>query len=187
MPSALTPAAAASLLRRGAVVAYPTEAVWGLGCDPHDEAAVARLLAIKQRPVDKGLILVAADLDALRPWLDLQALPAARLAEVVRDWPGAHTWVMPAAAGAPRWITGAHDGIAVRVSAHPDVAALCRAFGGALVSTSANRAGRPPARARAELDPALLAGVDGVLAGQTGGLAQPTPIRVALDGRVLRG
>ncbi len=186
MRTPLTPAAAAGLLRRGAVVAYPTEAVWGLGCDPDDEAAVARLLAIKQRPVDKGLILVAADFDTLRPWLDLAALPAARLVEVLRGWPGAHTWVMPAAARAPRWITGTHDGIAVRVSAHPDVAALCRAFGGALVSTSANRAGMPPARSRAQLDPGLVAEVDGVLAGQTGGLEQPTPIRVAADGRVLR-
>lgn len=186
MPTPLTPAAAAALIRRGGVVAYPTEAVWGLGCNPDDEAAVMRLLALKQRPVDKGLILVAADFDTLRPWLDLAALPADRLAAVLRHWPGAHTWVMPAAARAPRWITGAHDSIAVRVSAHPDVAALCRACNGALVSTSANRAGQPPARSRAELDPALLAGIDGLLAGETGGLDQPTPIRVALDGRVLR-
>ncbi|KAF1685277.1 tRNA threonylcarbamoyladenosine biosynthesis protein RimN [Pseudoxanthomonas broegbernensis] len=186
MPAPLTPAAAAVLLRHGGVVAYPTEAVWGLGCDPDDEAAVMRLLAAKQRPVDKGLILVAAHFDALRPWLDLSALPPERLAAVRRDWPGPHTWVMPASARAPRWITGRHDGIAVRVSAHPDVAALCRAFGGPLVSTSANRAGMPPARSRAALDPGLVADVDGLLPGETGGLDQPTPIRVALDGRVLR-
>src|SRR5690606_21180326 len=186
MPAALTPAAAAALLRDGGVLAYPTEAVWGLGCDPENEAAVQRLPALKQRAVDKGLIRVAADCDSLRPSLDRPSLPPLRLAAVQAHWPGAHTWVMPASARAPRWITGAHDGIAVRVSAHPDVAALCRAFAGALVSTSANRSGLPPARTRAELDPVLMAAVDGLLAGETGGLDQPTPIRMALDGRVLR-
>lgn len=186
MDTPLTPAAAAPLLHDGAVLAYPTEAVWGLGCDPRNEAAVLRLLQVKQRPAEKGLILVAADLDMLRPWLDLEALPGDRLAGILAGWPGPHTWIMPAAAGAPRWITGAHEGIAVRVSAHPVVVALCRAFGGPLVSTSANLAGRPPARSRAELDPAMLARVDGVVEGETGGLERPTPIRVARDGRVLR-
>jgi len=186
MTTSLSAPEAAALLRTGAVLAYPTEAVWGLGCDPRNEAAVLRLLRIKQRPVDKGLILVAAHLDPLRPWLDLPALPAARLAEVLASWPGPHTWVMPAAPGAARWITGEHDGIAVRVSAHPVVAALCEAFGGPIVSTSANLAGQPPAFFRAQLDPAVLAAVDGVLEGETGGLERPTPIRVARDGSVLR-
>ena len=177
---------AAPLLQRGGVLAYPTEAVWGLGCDPDNEAAVLRLLELKQRPVDKGLILVAAHLDPLRRWLDLAALPAARLAAVLDTWPGPNTWVMPAAADAPAWITGGGDGIAVRVSAHPVVVALCQAFGGPLVSTSANPGGQPPAHSRAELDPALLDAVDAVVAGETGGLARPTPIRVALNGSVLR-
>ena len=81
---------------------------------------------------------------------------------------------MPASPAAPRWITGAHDGIAVRVTAHPGVIALCAAFGGAIVSTSANRAGMPAAAsAFAALDPAVVAGVDGVLEGETGGLERP--------------
>lgn len=178
---------AVPLLQRGGVLAYPTEAVWGLGCDPDNEAAVLRLLAVKQRPVDKGLILVAAHLDPLRRWLDLPALPSERLALVLASWPGPHTWVMPAAADAPAWITGGRASIAVRISAHPVVVALCEAFGGALVSTSANRGGEPPAYTRGELDPRLLEAIDGTVAGETGGLAQPTPIRVALDGSVLRG
>lgn len=186
-PASVSPDQAAPLLRTGALALYPTEAVWGLGCDPADEAAVLRLLALKQRPVAKGMILAAADLDMLAPWLDLDALPAARLAQVRASWPGPHTWVMPAAATAPRWITGDHDGIAVRVSAHPVVVALCRAFAGPLVSTSANLAGEPPARRRQDLDPRVLQAVDLVVDGETGGLAQPTPIRVALDGQVLRG
>lgn len=183
----LSPSQAVAALQRGGVIAYPTEAVWGLGCDPFDEAAVTRLLRIKQRPVDKGLILIAADLDALRPLLDLSAVPPARLDEVLASWPGPHTWVLPASDLAPRWITGQHRGIAVRVSAHPQVVALCRAWGGALVSTSANLAGEPPAYRRDALDPRLLDAIDGVLDGQTGALAQPTPIRDACSGQVLRG
>jgi L-threonylcarbamoyladenylate synthase len=182
----LTVAAAVPALHAGGVIAYPTEAVWGLGCDPANEAAVLKLLQLKQRPVEKGMILVAADLLQLEGWVQVDALPADRRAEVLASWPGAHTWILPAGPRAPRWITGEHSGIAVRISAHPLVSALCRAWGGPLVSTSANLAGHPPARTRAELDPALLTRLDGLVEGATGGLAQPTPIRDALTGHVLR-
>lgn len=186
MAPTLTIESAADRLTRGGVIAYPTEAVWGLGCDPFDETAVRRLLAIKQRPLEKGLILIAADLDQLRPCLDLAALPAERLAQVQASWPGPHTWVMPTRPGTPAWITGAHASLAVRVSAHPVVVALCRAFGGPLVSTSANLSGQPAPLRRDDLDPALLARLDGVVAGDTGGLARATPIRDARSGRQLR-
>lgn len=177
---------AAAIARNGGVIAYPTEAVWGVGCDPMNENAVLRLLAAKQRSVDKGLILIAANLEQLRPFLDLPALPSERLADVLATWPGPHTWVMPAAPHAPRWITGSHDGIAVRISAHPLVVALCNAFGGALVSTSANRAGAPAPRTRDEFDPAVLAAIDGLVTGEVGTLARPTPIRDARSGAELR-
>ena len=184
--SRLTPETAARLLQAGGVIAYPTEGVWGLGCDPRAEAAVLRLLDIKQRDVAKGLILIASTEAQLAPFVDLDALDAARLAEVRASWPGANTWIVPASPDAPAWIRGAHAGIAVRVSAHPGVIALCEAFGGALVSTSANRAGDPPPRQLHALDAAVRAGVDGVLDGETGGLARPTPIRDAATGAELR-
>ena len=174
-------------LRAGGVIAYPTEAVWGLGCDPSNAAAVQRLLEFKQRPVEKGMILVAADILQLDGWVQLDALPEDRRAAVLQSWPGAHTWIVPAGPAAPRWITGEHSGVAVRISAPPLVASLCRAWGQPLVSTSANLAGEPPARTREALDPRLLARIDGLLDGSTGGLAQPTPIRDALSGQVLRG
>ena len=174
------------VLQAGGVIAYPTEAVWGLGCDPGNEAAVLKLLALKQRPVEKGMILVAAEPAQLAGWVELQALAEERRQAVLDSWPGANTWIVPAGERAPRWITGQHSGIAVRVSAHPLVQALCRAWGGPLVSTSANLAGQPPARSRDQLDPALLSLLDGVLDGATGGLAQPTRIRVAATGQVLR-
>lgn len=182
----LDPASAATRLHAGGVVAYPTEAVWGLGCDPADQAAVLRLLAIKQREVDKGLILIAARFDQLQPWIAFDALAADRQADVLASWPGPHTWIVPASPAAPRWITGAHAGIAVRVSAHPDVVALCEAFGGALVSTSANPAGAPPPVRLEDFDADLLAALDGVVAGRTGGLERPTAIRDARTGDVLR-
>jgi L-threonylcarbamoyladenylate synthase len=184
--AALSISESVAALQRGGVLAYPTEAVWGLGCDPFNEAAVMRLLAIKQREVGKGLILIAGDRAHFDGLLDWNVLPADRVAAVEASWPGPHTWIVPATARVPRWITGAHAGVAVRVSAHPIVAALCEKFGAPLVSTSANRAGEAPAFHRDALDPVLLALLDGVSEGETGGLAAPTAIRDARTGAVLR-
>ncbi|GAB6196798.1 L-threonylcarbamoyladenylate synthase type 1 TsaC [Lysobacter xanthus] len=183
---ALNVPTAVAVLIRGGVIAYPTEGVWGLGCIPFDGEAVHRLLAIKRRPVDKGLILVAAEAAQFDAVADWAALDAASLERVRASWPGPHTWIVPAGAAAPAWITGGRGSLALRVSAHPVVAALCRRLGGPLVSTSANLAGEPAPRLARDLSPALLALVDGVCDGETGGLAQPTPIRDARNGAALR-
>ncbi|WP_038052649.1 Sua5/YciO/YrdC/YwlC family protein [Thermomonas fusca] len=184
LQAALAPAFVA--LRNGGLIAYPTEGVWGLGCDPRSEAAVLRLLTLKQRDVAKGLILIASNEAQLAPFIDTALLGQAQLAEVRASWPGPNTWIVPASKDAPRWITGAHDGIAVRVTEHPLVRALCDGFGGALVSTSANIASRPSPRTREELDPRIVAGVDAVTDGETLGRAQPSTIRDARSGAVLR-
>ena len=184
MSTDLAPAIAA--LRSGGIIAYPTEAVWGLGCDPFDESAVLRLLSIKQRPVDKGLILIAAGTDQLDGLLDWSALPDACRKAVLASWPGPHTWIVPATARVPRWITGAHAGVALRASAHPVVAALCNALGGPLVSTSANTAGAPAPRRIEALEPAIRDAVDGCVEGETGGREGPSDIRDARNGAVLR-
>ncbi|SJZ93815.1 L-threonylcarbamoyladenylate synthase [Novilysobacter spongiicola] len=180
----LAPAIAA--LRTGGIIAYPTEAVWGLGCDPFDQHAVQRLLAIKQRPVEKGLILLAGDVAQLSGLVDWDVLPPGRRELVQASWPGPHTWVVPATPRVPAWVTGAHRAVAVRVSAHPVAASLSRGFGAPLVSTSANLSGQPPARTREALDPALLSKIDAVTPGQAGELAAPTPIRDARDLGILR-
>lgn len=174
-------------LRAGGVVGYPTEAVWGLGCDPFNETAVRRLLALKQRPADKGLILVAADAAQLNGLVEWSALSTAQRTAVLSSWPGPNTWVVPATSRVPGWIRGSHDNVAVRVSAHPQVAALCRAFGGPIVSTSANPTGSPPPRTLDALDPALHSALDAVLVGHTGPLERPTAIRDARTGKLLRG
>ena len=182
----MTPAAAADVLRNGGVIAYPTEAVWGLGCDPFDAPAVQRLLAIKQRPVDKGVILVAASIAQFDGLLAWERLPADRVDAVHASWPGPRTWIVPATSRVPSWITGTHAGVSVRVSDHPVVIALCEAFGGPIVSTSANLAGEPPAFTIDALSPAVASRVEAVVEGETGGLSAPTAIRDAATGAELR-
>ena len=113
-------------LRKGGVIAYPTEGVWGVGCDPRDEAATMRLLALKQREVAKGLILIASGESQLAPFIDMAALDATALDAVRASWPGANTWIVPASNDAPAWITGEHDGIAVRVVSMPSTTVFDR-------------------------------------------------------------
>lgn len=183
-PASLHLRLAAQRLHQGAVLACPTEAVYGLSCNPFDGDAVARLLAIKRRPMHKGLIVVAASEEQLLPLL--APLSAAERARLAAGWPGPNTWVVPNRDVFPGWVTGSHDTVAVRVSAHPVVRALCLAFGGALVSTSANRAGRPPARSAVAVRTRLGALIDGVVPGATGSARNPTLIRDLATGRVLR-
>lgn len=176
--------AAARCLHAGGVIAYPTEAVYGLGCDPLDGDAVSRLLDIKQRPHAQGLILIGAKFSQLAPYIGPVSKSVIRH---VRDsWPGPVTWLLPAAPGVPYWLSGAHMTIAIRVTAHPVAAALCRAAGYALVSTSANRHRRPAARTALQVERHLGAELDYVLTGKVGPRKHPSEIRDALSGRVVR-
>lgn len=175
---------AVAALRGGGVVAYPTEAVYGLGCDPLDGAAVTRLLALKGRPAAKGLILIGASLAQLAPFIE--PLDPALGERVEATWPGPVTWVLPARPAVPYWLRGGHDTLAVRVTAHPMAAALCAAFGGALVSTSANRAGRPPARSPLAVRRAFDGEIETILHGPLGAGRRPTEIRDGHSGAVIR-
>ncbi|MFL6653549.1 MAG: L-threonylcarbamoyladenylate synthase [Sulfurifustis sp.] len=171
---------AAQVIRQGGLVAYATEHCFGLGCDPQNERAVARLLRVKRRSPDKGLIVIAADAGQLAPYV--AAIPP----QVAATWPGPHTWLVEPSKRAPRWITGKHPRIAVRVTAHPQAAALCRAAGMAIVSTSANRTGQQPARDYRDVLHRFGGVVDCVVAGRVGDLPAPTPIRDAVTGRSIR-
>jgi len=177
---------AAELLKAGGVLAYPTEAVFGLGCDPQNLAAFERLFALKQRPPDQGVLLIAADFAQLEPYLALDQVPADRLEVARASWPGPHTWVFPRSAAVPPWIAGSHEGIGVRVTAHETAAALCRAFGGALVSTSANPHGSPPARTSQDVIVYFGDAPDGLLLAPVGGEAAPSSIRDVLSGAIIR-
>ncbi len=173
---------AAEVIRSGGVVAYPTEAVFGLGCDPRDHDAVRRILTLKDRPEAAGLILIAADREQLRDWIDPSDAEARRLAGGDRGV----TWVVTAGAATPSWITGGRATVAVRVIHHPVAAALCREAGMPIVSTSANRRGREPARNALAVRCAFGAAIDYVLTGATGGSERPSEIRDARTGAVLR-
>ena len=170
---------AARTLRAGGLVLYPTEGVWGLGCDPLNPGAVAAVLTLKSRPVSKGLILIARQRAQLAPFVsEPDAIPETETPT---------TWVVPATAHCLPWLTGGRQTIAVRLTTHPVAASLCEAFGGAVVSTSANPGGRPAPRRLTQLHPRLRAEADYLLAGACGGLGGPTPIRVLGTGEWTRG
>ena len=174
----------AERLRAGAVIAYPTEAVWGLGCDPNNRIAVERLLALKQRDPKKGLILIAGDLSQVEPFLfDLSSQQRQTLSQ---SWPGPNTWLVPAETTAPTWIRGQHSSVAIRVSAHPVVQALCKAFGGPLVSTSANVQGMPAALTTTELDGYFGTQLDAIAPGELGEASAPSIIRDLISGAIVR-
>nr|WP_067289137.1 Sua5/YciO/YrdC/YwlC family protein [Marinobacterium profundum] len=162
-------------LHGGGVIAYPTEAVWGLGCDPFNASAIERLLELKRRPMHKGLILVAADMGQIEPLL--QGLAKAQLAQLEASWPGPVTWLIPDPRGwAPEGVRGRHSSVAVRVSAHPVVRSLCAAFGGPLVSTSANRSAASPARSKLKVSTYFGSSLHYIVPGQLGDLGRPTQI-----------
>lgn len=177
--------ACVSQLNHQAVIAYPTEAVFGLGCDPDSESAVMALLALKQRPVEKGLILIAADYAQLEPYVSDRELSVIQRERMFSCWPGPVTFVVPVPPQTPRWLTGQFDSLAIRVSDHPDVQALCRAFGKPLVSTSANLSGQPPCRTAEEVMQQFGADFP-VLRGKTGGRQNPSEIRDVISGDLIR-
>lgn len=176
---------AVNVLRRGGVIAYPTEGVWGLGCDPFNPDAVAKVLELKRREVSKGLILVAGSIEQFEPYLCAVSLE--QRAKLERSWPGPQTWVVKHGNTLPDWVTGYKSTVALRVSAHLLVAALCRAWGGPLISTSANPSGCAPGRSSLQVRRYFLHSLDYILPGNLGGQAGPTPIRDLVSGQSLRG
>ena len=175
---------AVRLLEDSAILAYPTEGCYGLGCNPYDGPAVLRLLEIKRRPLHMGLVLIASNFYQLKPLLT--GLPAKRAAAVQSTWPGPITWTWPCIPEVPRWLTGGRSTLAVRVTAHPLAAALCAAFGGPLVSTSANIHGCVPADTAVRVHCIFGNQVDCTLHGELSGRKRPTEMRDARSGRVLR-
>ncbi|MGI9250426.1 MAG: L-threonylcarbamoyladenylate synthase [Pseudohongiellaceae bacterium] len=196
--------AACKHLQSGKIIAYPTEAVWGLGCDPFNASAVRRILRLKQRPESKGLILVAAAMEQIQ--VLLAPLEDEALEALTETWPGPITWLIPDPRNIfPSWVKGEHGSVAIRVSDHPVVQALCQRFGRPIVSTSANRAGMPEIKTRAKLEAAFsgkssksgskksskgskrkVSDIDFIVPGRLGGQEQPSEIRDLISGKVLR-
>ncbi len=170
-------------LKRGGVIAYPTESCYGLGCDPRNPRAVKRVLALKKRSAAKGLILIAAHPRQLRPFL--AKLPPLLQRRMRAAWPGPHTWLVPASRDCPAFLRGVHDTIAVRVTAHPGAAHLCRLAEMALVSTSANLSGGKPARTAEECR-RMFGRRALIIPGRIGPRRRPSTIQHLVTGQVIR-
>ncbi|MFK8018999.1 MAG: L-threonylcarbamoyladenylate synthase [Pseudomonadales bacterium] len=175
---------ASDTLHSGGVLAYPTEAIWGLGCDPDNTSALKRLIQLKRRDVGKGLILVAASADQLEPYI--QAMSEAQKQLLATDFGHAVSWVVPATAHTNPLLTGGRQTLCVRVSTHPVVSGLCEEFGAPIVSTSANRSGLSASKTLFSARKAFGDSVDYYLAGATGGARHASEIRDLNSGATIR-
>lgn len=173
----------AAHLKRGGLIAYPTEYCFGLGCDPRNRNAVKKLLQLKGRPQHKGLILIAGKYAQLTPYLLPHTI--AEQEKLRSDGAKSVTYLMPVYNKVPRWLRGRHATLAVRITAHPFAAALCNALGMALVSTSANRSGAQPLRTTAACRRQFGKQVM-VLGGRVGKRKSPSTIRAWGDGKIVR-
>ena len=177
----LSIAKAADTLLGGGVIAYPTEGVFGLGCMPDDVTAIARILAIKNRDPNMGLILIASNKEQLNDWIDPDAssIPAADASQPT-------TWIAPAQAQVSALVRGDHSGIAVRLTTNATAAAICDAVDSPIISTSANVTGQPVVRNRYVLRRRFGACVDYIVPGDCGQASGPSEIRDLATGKVLR-
>jgi L-threonylcarbamoyladenylate synthase len=184
VPTLLTIRQGAQCLLEGGVIAYPTEAVYGLGCDPENQDAVLQILELKSRPASAGLILIADRLERFAPYFE--PVSASAREQAMSTWPGPVTWLFPRATGVPDYLAGVHETIALRITAHPGCRALCEAFGGPVVSTSANPSMEEPARSAAQVEAYFGNQLCGILEGSLGKSDQPSEIRDLATGRVIR-
>lgn len=175
---------AARQMQAGGVIAYPTEAVYGLGCDPRNEQAVRQLLALKHRSPDAGLILISDRFEFFQPYIG--KLDEALLPPALASWPGPVTWLFPRAENVPDWLAGKHPAIALRVTNHEGCRDLCVSFGGAIVSTSANPTTRPAPKTAAEVAAYFPEGLAGIVEGEVGGRELPSEIRDLATGKLIR-
>lgn len=174
----------ADILRDGGVVAYPTEAVWGLGCDPFNRQAVQRILTLKSRPVEKGLILIAGAAQHLAPWQDI--LEPSLFTRLIKVTDRPTSWVVPDIQITPDWVRGQHDGVAIRLSQHEPVQNLCSAYNGVIVSTSANPAGLNPARSKEEVRNYFGDTLDAIFDAPLGNAEQPSQVLDLITGQQFR-
>lgn len=171
---------------QGGIIAYPTEAVFGLGCDPDNEDALHHLLELKQRPAEKGLILLAGSYEQLSPYIDMSEVTPEKLNLILSRWPDGITQLVPKNNNLSPLLSGQFDSIAVRVTSQPDVVALCKVTNKPIVSTSANLSGQEPARTWQTLDPNLVDKIDFVIKGNTLGHTSPSTIIDTATGNVIR-
>lgn len=173
---------AVKTLQAGGLIAYPTEAIYGIGCDPFNEKAVMNVYSLKQRPLNKGLILIASDFSQIADLI----VSTENMEQILKTWPGPNTWVFPVTNKVPAWLTGKFNSLAVRVTDHPVSKALCQRYGKPIVSTSANLGNENPVKKWQDLHEKISMGVDYLVKGPVGGLENCSIIRNAITLEVLR-
>ena len=169
-------------LKAGGVIAYPTEGVWGLGCLWKDENAINEILRLKQRPLEKGMIVLCSQLSDIEA--HLLPLTAEQIEQIEQDCPHPITWILPCKLSVPESVRGQHSSIAVRFSRHPQVKALCEKVG-PIISTSANPSGQVAAMSVLEVRQYFQHQLSYILPGALGGYSKPSEIRT-LDGQRVR-
>ena len=180
----LTIPQAIGILKQGGVIAYPTEAIFGLGCDPDNDQAIQQILDLKLRPADKGLIIIASEVTQLKAYVD--KLTDQQWQQAIITWPGPITWLMPAHPSVSNMLTGKHDTIAVRVTQHPIAKALCEQYGKPIVSTSANKSNEQPALSAKDVYDQFDGLVNCIVDGEVDTQSTPSEIRDLLSNKVIR-
>ena len=174
---------AAAIIQHGGVIAYSTDTVLGLGCDPNNQAAVEKILWLKHRSIAKGLILLVENMHALGEFTQpLSTEQTSDIASISSTTPT--TWLLPAKRSTPVWITGTHDRVAIRITQHPIARKLCKMVG-AIVSTSANISDYPTVINEQQLRDWFGPYLDYVIIG-TPGTGVPSEIRDVISGKILR-
>ena len=175
---------AAHILKQGGLIAYPTEAVFGLGCLPDKTETIKKLLQLKLRPTEKGLILLAADLSQLEPYIN--PLENDVLEKIQSSWPGPTTWIVPTSSRTSSLIRGKFQSIAIRISAHPIVRELCQQCHSPIISTSANITGKNMSYSALDVRLTFNDQLDYILNAPLGDSDKPTVIKDALSDQIIR-
>ena len=173
---------AAHVIRNGGIIAYPTDTIYGLGCDPYNAQAVHDINLLKQRPLNKQFILLAGNIAQIKPLIVLDEEQRAQITQTNE----AISWIADASPLAPAWLTDKKNTLTIRVSNNATVKKLCAALGHAIISTSANPSGKTPAGNSLELHRYFHGRVDKILASQQKLTARPSKIIRLCDNRVIR-
>lgn len=173
-------------LQSGELIVYPTEAVWGIGCDPTNETAIQKLLKAKQRPLEKGVIIIASEYQQIKPFIKEDDISTEQKEKIMASWPGPYTWLLPASEQVSAMLTGGSELIAVRVTTHPTVRRICNEFNGPIISTSANKTGQPTPEQLLEIKTIFAEQVKVYVDEPLGGNSKPSKIINGLTGQVIR-
>jgi L-threonylcarbamoyladenylate synthase len=173
----------AHAVSQGAIFGYPTDTIWGFGCHPLIASSVARILQIKNRSADKGLILLSSRLEYCAAYIGLDN---EQLKPVLSTTDHPTTWLVPASECCPAWIRGSNSTVAIRITDHPLLEFLCERLKAPIVSTSANRSGKATARNSVQMRKQFGAELDFIVNGFITGSNRPSEIKSLLSRATIR-